>query len=148
MSTKLPNPPNDNAYYDNTNNYFRPGPEQYFVVGTNYAGRHGKGGALTALKFYGAKYGVAEGLQGRTYGIPTKDFKIQPLPLDVIAKHIAKFVEHTQSLEHYYFVTAVGTGLAGYKHSEIAPLFKGVKNCWLPKVWQKYIENHDILHYF
>lgn len=44
---------------------------EIFVFGSNQSGRHGKGAAKTALG-WGAKWGQAEGLQGKTYGIPTK----------------------------------------------------------------------------
>lgn len=43
-------------------------PGQIFVFGSNLDGRHGKGAALTAMRKFGAKYGVAEGLTGQTYG--------------------------------------------------------------------------------
>lgn len=39
-----------------------------FVFGSNQSGRHGKGAAKTALT-WGAIWGQAEGLQGRTYGV-------------------------------------------------------------------------------
>ena len=44
-----------------------------FVFGSNLAGRHGKGAALHAKKFYGAEYGVGVGPTGNAYAIPTKD---------------------------------------------------------------------------
>ncbi len=141
MSVALRNPPVNNGYYENASTYFVPGPDQCFVYGSNIRGIHGAGAALTAHKLYGAVYGIGEGMKGRSYGIPTKDVRILTLPLEEIAKHVAKFVEHTQSLEHFYFVTAVGTGLAGYEHKDIAPMFKGVKNCWLPMAWREYIED-------
>ena len=49
---------------------------QVFVFGSNLSGRHGKGAAKTALG-WGAKWGQAKGLQGKTYGIPTKDATIR-----------------------------------------------------------------------
>lgn len=49
---------------------------QVFVFGSNLAGRHGKGAAKTALG-WGAKWGQAKGLQGMTYGIPTKDASVR-----------------------------------------------------------------------
>ena len=49
---------------------------QIFVFGSNLSGRHGKGAAKTALG-WGAKWGQAKGLQGKTYGIPTKDASIR-----------------------------------------------------------------------
>mgnify|MGYP006877977877 FL=1 len=46
---------------------------QIFVFGSNTQGRHGKGAALTARNKFGAIYGQAEGLQGQSYAIITKD---------------------------------------------------------------------------
>ena len=48
-------------------------PNQIFVFGSNTQGRHGKGNALLARQKFGAIYGQAEGLQGRSYAIITKD---------------------------------------------------------------------------
>lgn len=99
---------------------------EVFVFGSNYAGRHGKGAAKQALSF-GARYGVGEGLKGRTYGIPTKDNSLRVLPLDRIKKHVDKFIEFAISRPDLIFlVTEIGTGLAGYKIKQIAPLFKGI----------------------
>ena len=49
---------------------------EIFIFGSNLSGRHGKGAAKTALG-WGAKWGQAKGLQGKTYGIPTKDADIR-----------------------------------------------------------------------
>ena len=48
-------------------------PNQVAICGTNTQGRHGRGFALTCVQKFGAIYGQARGLQGRTYGIVTKD---------------------------------------------------------------------------
>ena len=47
--------------------------DQIFVFGSNTEGRHGKGAALFAREKFGAVYGQAEGLQGKSYAIITKD---------------------------------------------------------------------------
>lgn len=111
---------------------------EIFVFGSNLAGRHGKGAALHARKHYGAIYGMGCGPTGRSYAIPTKDEYLRVLPLDVIREHVARFIEHARLNPHDKFiVTAVGTGLAGYKHEQIAPMFKGSpSNCALPDEWQ------------
>ena len=62
-----------------------------FVFGSNLAGRHGRGAALAALKEHGAVYGKGIGLQGNSYAIPTKDFRIQTLPLSVINNYVQDF---------------------------------------------------------
>ena len=105
-----------------------------FVFGSNFAGRHGKGAALHARQHYGAVYGQGEGLQGRSYAIPTKDAAIRTLPLDAIAAHVARFVAFARSNPQLRFrVSAIGCGLAGYVPAQIAPLFEGApNNCELP----------------
>lgn len=115
---------------------------QIFVFGSNHSGRHGKGAAKTALG-WGAKWGQAEGLQGMTYGIPTKDASIRrTLRLDEIKPYVDRFVEFAiANPELTFMVTEIGCGLAGYKTKEIAPLFTSaidVENIYLPaKFWHK-----------
>lgn len=118
----------------------QPGDDEVFVFGSNLAGVHGAGAAKAALR-YGARMGHGVGLQGRTYAIPTKDFDIKTLPIDNIKPYIERFKKVT--LEHpqvKFFITRVGCGLAGYKDSEIAPLFRGCgDNCSFPKEWGAYL---------
>lgn len=95
-----------------------------FVFGSNRAGRHGKGSALLARTMYGAIYGQGEGLQGSSYGIPTKDEHLKSLPLTEIAKHVTVFLEFAKSHPEYLFhVVPIGCGLAGYTPEDIAPMF-------------------------
>ena len=118
-------------------------PNQIFVYGANEKGVHGAGAAKLALR-WGAKMGQYE-LVGQTYGIPTKDKKIQTLPLDKIQVHVHDFLALAFSHQEYEFlVTAVGTGLAGYHARDIAPLFKIIKtgvfeNVILPEEFYRYI---------
>lgn len=109
-----------------------------FVFGSNLAGRHGKGAALHARLCHGAVYGCGEGRQGDSYAIPTKDHNIRTLPLEQIAKHVESFIEHARLHSNEQFqVTRIGCGLAGYKDSDIAPLFKDAPdNCDLPDGWR------------
>jgi hypothetical protein len=119
-------------------------PNQIFTYGANTAGIHGAGAAKLALR-WGAKMGEY-GLNGQTYGIPTKDKKIQTLPLDKIQVHVNDFLATAFSHPEYEFlVTKIGTGLAAIPISDIAPLFKTVKttgvfeNVILPEEFYKYI---------
>ena len=113
-----------------------------FVFGSNLSGRHGKGAAKTALG-WGAKWGQGDGLQGRTYGIPTKDASIRrTLTIEEIKPFVDEFIEFAKSRKDLIFlVTEIGCGLAGYKPKDIAPLFKGVvdiENIYLPeRFWHK-----------
>lgn len=96
---------------------------EIFVFGSNYAGKHGKGAAKDALKF-GAKWGQGVGLMGRTYGIATKDSRLNVLPIIQIGWQIEKFVRFASAhTELQFLVTPIGCGLAGYKPKDIAPLF-------------------------
>jgi len=88
-------------------------PNQIFTYGANTAGIHGAGAAKLALR-WGAKMGEY-GLNGQTYGIPTKDKKIQTLPLDKIQVHVNDFLATAFSHQEYEFlVTKIGCGLALY----------------------------------
>lgn len=124
-----------------------------FVFGSNLAGRHGRGAAHVALCGYGAIYGVGVGPQGQSYAIPTKDQNIESMELYAIKRYVDQFLQyanHYQSLNEYFsgygpqttfFVTGIGCGLAGYKPSDIAPMFKGAPaNCSFPDVWKSYLE--------
>ena len=109
---------------------------QIFVFGSNLSGRHGKGAAKTALG-WGAKWGQAKGLQGSTYGIPTKDATItRTLTIEEIKPFVDEFIEFAKTNQNLIFlVTEIGCGLAGLKPKEVAPLFKeavNVSNIHLP----------------
>ena len=115
---------------------------QIFVFGSNQSGRHGKGAAKTALG-WGAIYGQAEGLQGKTYGIPTKDQSIRrTLRIDEIKPYVDRFIEYARNHpELIFLVSEIGCGLAGMKPKQVAPLFidsKELENIWLPiRFWCK-----------
>jgi hypothetical protein len=111
--------------------------KKIFVFGSNLAGRHGKGAALEAARKHGACYGVAIGPQGNSYAIPTKNSFFEPLPLPTIKNFVSNFLDYARKHpEKEFFVTAIGTGLAGYDHKDIAPFFiDAPKNCELPEEW-------------
>ena len=99
---------------------------QVFVFGSNEAGIHGAGAAKLAEEKFGAIRGMGYGLQGKSFGIPTKDTFIRTLPLDKIEFYIYSFL--TEVMEYpdtEFLVTKIGCGLAGYSEDEIANLFKG-----------------------
>lgn len=120
---------------------------EVFVFGSNEGGRHGLGAAKTALGF-GAKWGQAAGLQGRTYGIPTKDKTIRRiLTIDEIKTYVDDFIQFAiDNPQLTFLVTQIGCGLAGYKPKQIAPLFEkavSVSNIHLPATfWHKLIKTN------
>jgi len=121
------------------------GAKEIFVFGSNQSGRHGAGAAKTALG-WGAVWGQAEGMQGRTYGIPTKDSSVlKTLSIDEIKPYVDRFIEFAKTRPDLSFlVTEVGCGLAGLKPKDVAPLFKaaiGQENIHLPaRFWHKLLK--------
>lgn len=110
-----------------------------YVFGSNRAGRHGAGDARIARLRHGAIYGQGEGLQGRSYGLPTKDAFIRSLPLEEIRKSVDRFMAFARAHPELNFdVQAVGCRLAGYKPEQIAPFFAGAPdNCYLHPLFRE-----------
>lgn len=113
-----------------------------FVFGSNEAGRHGKGSAKVAHKNFRAEYGVGKGRTAQAYAIPTKDRHLQVLPLEQIAVNAHEFIAYALANPSLnFFVTKVGTGLAGYSDDQIGPMFATVPpNCSLPYEWRVYVD--------
>jgi hypothetical protein len=108
-----------------------------FVFGSNKAGRHSRGAALSARLYYGAEYRVGVGRTGHAYAIPTKDERLKTLPLCEIRQYVYDFIQYAKSHPELTFcVTRIGCGLAGYTDRDIAPMFKDAPdNCMFPKAW-------------
>ncbi|TXH11784.1 MAG: hypothetical protein E6R04_00720 [Spirochaetes bacterium] len=112
-----------------------------FVFGSNLAGVHGAGAALFAKRHRGAVQGQGIGPQGDSYAIPTKDERIETLPLELIKPHIEEFFRYAAAHPTVLFqVTRIGCGLAGFTDEQIAPLFKvAPKNCIMPLEWLPFV---------
>lgn len=118
-----------------------------FVFGSNLSGYHGGGAARAAHQLYGAKWGVAEGVTGRCYAIPTVQHGIVgPLSLAEISQAVERFIAHVQrNPESQFFVTRIGCGLAGHKDADIAPMFSAAPpNCSLPDAWAQHIQGEAL----
>jgi len=115
-----------------------------FVFGSNLLGVHGAGAARYARDYLLAEDGVGEGPTGRAYALPTKAAPINMLPpdMELLAAAVKRFLEYAHMHpEKTFQVTAVGCGLAGFSHAEVAPLFAGAPdNCLLPGVWLQLLE--------
>lgn len=112
-----------------------------FVFGSN-AGVHGAGSARHALDHCGAEWGVGVGLRGSSYAIPTKDSNIRTMPLEAIEPYVADFLAFAREHPEMQFdVVAIGCGLAGFKPSQIAPMFAGAPgNCNLPSEFAETVQ--------
>jgi hypothetical protein len=95
-----------------------------FVFGSNLSGYHGKGAALAAKNLWGAVEGVGIGRTGDSYALPTKDKYLKVLPLNTIELYVRDFIQYAKTHpDLLFYVTAIGTGYAGYKITEIKELF-------------------------
>lgn len=92
---------------------------EIFVFGSNAQGMHAGGAARAAVERFGAVWGVGEGLQGRSYAIPTME------GLDNLAPAVGRFIDFArQHPELTFLVTPIGCGIADYRPAQIAPLFR------------------------
>jgi hypothetical protein len=114
---------------------------EIFVFGSNESGRHGAGAAKTAIG-WGAIWGQSEGLQGRTYGIPTKNASIwKTLTIPQIKVYVDRFIIFAKENPQLTFlVTEIGCGLAGLSHKNVGPLFQNaseLENVILPRKFSR-----------
>lgn len=123
---------------------------EIYVFGSNLAGRHGAGSALVARQRFGAVYGQARGLQGRSYAIPTKDGRPgapslrdarSTRPLADIAKDVDVFLAFARAHpELRFFVVRLGCSLASHRNEDIAPLFQDAPdNCAFVQDWAPWL---------
>lgn len=112
---------------------------EVFVFGSNLQGMHGGGAAHVAHERFGAIWGQGTGLQGQSYAIPTMHGGV-----DVIAPYVNDFIAFAKEHpELKFLVTEIGCGIAGFKASEMAPLFKEaleIEDIYLPERFVEELE--------
>lgn len=111
---------------------------EIFVFGSNILGQHSGGAALYAKEHFGAEEGMSEGIQGRSYAIPTHGTTFKELK-EAISRFTKYAVLHPQ---YKFMLTAVGCGAAGYSVEQIAPLFRhaySFGNVYLPADFLQFI---------
>ena len=111
--------------------------KHFFVFGSNEAGNPAGGAAREAAAWWGAEMHIGFGPVGGSFAIPTMDWKMQALPLEVIRHYVDRFIAFARlKPKATFLVTAIGTGICGYTHEEIAPMFTTAPdNCVLPEEW-------------
>ncbi|AFR69782.1 hypothetical protein B2904_orf433 [Brachyspira pilosicoli B2904] len=120
--------------------------DEVFVFGSNTEGMHAGGAARMAMN-WGAIYGKAFGLQGKTFAIPTVDYtRSGKMSIDEIKKYVDEFLDFTiKNKDKKFLVTEIGCGIAGFKVSEIAPLFRKAleySNVYLPERFINYLKEN------
>ena len=105
-------------------------PNEVFVFGSNEQGLHYGGAAKAAVENFGAIMGQGNGLQGKSYAIPSMS------GIGVMGEYVKEFCEFAKAHpEKRFLVTEIGCGIAGYSIGEVAPLFeccRDVENITLP----------------
>jgi hypothetical protein len=113
---------------------------EIFVFGSNLGGYHGGGAARVAMEKFGAIYGQGVGLQGQSYAIPTMQGGVE-----TIKPYVDEFISFAKNHKEFTFlVTRIGCGIAGFKDSEIAPLFReamNIDNIILPRHFAEILSN-------
>ena len=112
---------------------------EIFVFGSNLAGYHGGGAARIARENFSAVWGQGVGLQGQSYAIPTMQGGVE-----TIKPYVDEFIDFARTHAQYTFlVTRIACGIAGFRPSEIAPLFANaidVENVILPEDFVEVIQ--------
>jgi len=119
-------------------------PMEIFVFGSNIDGEHVGGAALFAVNNFKAINGQGFGFQGQSYAIPTcirlwDGMKRYTKPFDnvnQIKPFVDAFISDAKRFKATFYVTKIGCGIANFKISEIAELFRPcleMENVILPK---------------
>lgn len=124
--------------------------KEIFVFGSNIQGEHVGGAAFAAWKHFGADFGQGFGLQGNSYAIPTcirlsdekgKRYTKPFSNVEQIKPYVEVFINDAKRFKDLtFYVTKIGCGIAGFKISEIAELFRPcleMENVILP---QEFVE--------
>ena len=121
-----------------------------FVFGSNCSGYHGAGAAKYAHKMKGAQWGMGYGHHGESFAIPTMERDAQTrtfhkLSLEFIEYFVNGFLAYAYTLPDLTFqVSRIGCGLAGYKDSDIAPIFEGAPdNCMFDEQWEPWLKGYS-----
>lgn len=102
---------------------------EVFVFGSNEGGFHNGGAAYFAYMKFGAEYGKGEGLQGKSYALPTLDENFQDLNEEEQTEHIVKFIQYvSDNSDKTFYLTKIGCGIAARPIEYIKRCFHNALN--------------------
>lgn len=104
-------------------------PKQIFVFGSNTEGQHFGGAAAMAYRNFGAEWGVAEGMTGKTYAIPTMEPGGKQVTDEALFESFKKFLITVLQYQRIdpdmrFLLTPVGCGIAGWKPEKVTFLLQ------------------------
>lgn len=120
---------------------------EVFVFGSDVSGSHEGRASKLAMDEFGAVKGQGEGLFGRSYAIPTTDYKRGTWKFgrcnnisvseEELKESVMRFLDVAKSHpELTFYVTRIGAGYAGFREDVVAGMFKPalkLKNVFLPQ---------------
>ena len=125
---------------------------EVFVFGSNIQGEHVGGAAWQAFQKFGAELGKGFGYQGQSYAIPTcirlqgeEGRYTKPFDnINQIKPYVEVFINEANRFKDLltFYVTKIGCGIAGFKVSEVAELFRScleMDNVILPKEFVEWL---------
>lgn len=115
-------------------------PNEVFVYGSNQYAQHGGGAARVAKERFGATNGDCPiGLCGNSYGIITTSFNDTKITESMIRTQLILLYQFGRLRpDLIFYVTKIGTGIAGIPIEQMAGIFKSISelrpiNIILPK---------------
>ena len=97
--------------------------DEIFVFGSNLLGHHMGGAARTARRVFNAEMGVAEGLTGCAYALPTLNEDMRQEAPEALRASFRRLLLF--ALDHpmlTFYLTEVGCGIAGWSAEEVSAL--------------------------
>ncbi|WP_207570168.1 hypothetical protein [Mycolicibacter kumamotonensis] len=112
-------------------------PNEVFVFGSTAHGLHDGGAARDAFQKFGAVWGEGHGRHGQSCAIDTMS------GFPTLAAEVDTFLAYARAHPELRFqVTPIGTGIAGYRADQIAPLFADRhENVVLPVEFSAWLED-------
>lgn len=141
---------------------------EIFVFGSNPEGRHGAGTAKIAANKFGAVYGQGRGLQGKSYGLITKNLRSgyreiksngeviiysknggRSVTKSQIIDNIVDLYKVAGNMKNHYFIIAYrarGSNLNGYSDTEMSEMFREAGEIYgsIAREPKNYNENNKI----
>jgi len=100
------------------------GLNEVFVFGSNKNGFHIGGAADIAFQKFEAKWGNSEGLQGKSYAIPTLDENMKKVSEEALEASIDRFINFVLNNRQFtFYLTKIGCGIAGWSIEDIKRIF-------------------------
>lgn len=113
--------------------------DEVYVYGSNLAGRFVSDTQHFALRWHHASAKICDGVSGDSYAIAIQDRNLKPLPNDIIARNIERFLAYARANPGSdFYVPRFTLEHRDLAERDIAEYFDAAPaNCHLPGVWRQ-----------